>query len=99
MLVCIEKIVLWCKDAAEKFSKLLTFFLFWYRVILVSDHSGEEIPVPIPNTEVKLSSVDDTARWWESRKLLTFFILNELSKSDFMQCFSFGFSKRKDRIL
>ena len=24
------------------------------------DHSGEVIPVPIPNTEVKLSYVDDT---------------------------------------
>ncbi len=24
-------------------------------------HSGEVIPVPIPNTEVKLSYVDDTA--------------------------------------
>ena len=26
-----------------------------------SGHSGEAIPVPIPNTEVKLSYVDDTA--------------------------------------
>ena len=24
-------------------------------------HSGEEIPVPIPNTEVKLTNADDTA--------------------------------------
>ena len=24
-------------------------------------HSGEAIPVPIPNTEVKLSNADDTA--------------------------------------
>ena len=38
-------------------------------------HSGEEIPVPIPNTEVKLSYVDDTAEKWESRKLPGFFIL------------------------
>ena len=36
-------------------------------------HSGEEIPVPIPNTEVKLSYVDDTAEKWESRKLPGFF--------------------------
>ena len=36
-------------------------------------HSGEVIPVPIPNTEVKLSYADDTAFWWESRKLLGFF--------------------------
>ena len=26
-------------------------------------HSGEEIPVPIPNTEVKLTNADDTALW------------------------------------
>jgi hypothetical protein len=26
-----------------------------------SGHSGEAIPVPIPNTEVKLSYADDTA--------------------------------------
>jgi hypothetical protein len=34
-------------------------------------NNGEETPVPIPNTEVKLSSADDT--WvetpWESRSL------------------------------
>ena len=28
------------------------------------DNSGEDTPVPIPNTEVKLSSADDT--WWEA---------------------------------
>ncbi len=35
------------------------------------DNSGEETPVPIPNTEVKLSSADDTWREaaWESRSL------------------------------
>ncbi len=34
-------------------------------------HSEEETPVPIPNTEVKLSSADGTARAteWESRTL------------------------------
>ena len=31
---------------------------FW--VIMPGGHSGEEIPVPIPNTEVKLSNADDT---------------------------------------
>ena len=36
-------------------------------------HSGEVIPVPIPNTEVKLSHADDTAEKWESRKLPGFF--------------------------
>ena len=37
----------------------LTHFVFDI-VINVGDHSGEVIPVPIPNTEVKLSYVDDT---------------------------------------
>ena len=37
------------------------------------DHSGEVIPVPIPNTEVKLSYADDTDIWWESRKMTGFF--------------------------
>ena len=36
-------------------------------------HSGEVIPVPIPNTEVKLSYADDTAAKWESRSLPGFF--------------------------
>ena len=36
-------------------------------LIMPGGHSGEEIPVPIPNTEVKLSYADDTAAKWESR--------------------------------
>ena len=36
------------------------FFAFVYSLIC-GDHSKEEIPVPIPNTEVKLFYVDDTA--------------------------------------
>ena len=40
-------------------------------------HSGEAIPVPIPNTEVKLSNADDTAfvvgKWVAAR---LFFYLN-----------------------
>ncbi len=44
----------------------------WYLVKVISgDYSTEAIPVPIPNTEVKLRSADDT--WWvtawESRTL------------------------------
>ena len=35
--------------------------------IMPGGHSGEVIPVPIPNTEVKLSYADDTAAKWESR--------------------------------
>ena len=40
------------------------------------DNSGEETPVPIPNTEVKLSSADDTWREaaWESRSLPVHFL-------------------------
>ena len=39
------------------------------------DHSGGVTPVPIPNTAVKPSSVDGTARvaWWESRTSPGFF--------------------------
>ena len=44
-------------------------------------HSGEAIPVPIPNTEVKLSNADDTAAKWESRKLPGFFFTYELQRS------------------
>ena len=29
---------------------------------ICGDYSGEDTPVPIPNTEVKLPSADDT--WW-----------------------------------
>ena len=36
-------------------------------VINAGGHSGEAIPVPIPNTEVKLSYADDTALLRESR--------------------------------
>jgi len=37
----------------------------------LSNHDGGATPVPIPNTEVKPSSADGTARaaWWESRML------------------------------
>jgi hypothetical protein len=40
------------------------------------NHDGGVTPVPIPNTEVKPSGADGTARgaWWESRKLPGFFI-------------------------
>ena len=31
---------------------------------ICGDYSGEATPVPIPNTEVKLLSADDT--WWET---------------------------------
>ena len=39
------------------------------------DHGGEETPVPIPNTVVKLSSAKNTAAqlWWEDRTLPGYF--------------------------
>ena len=46
-------------------------------------HSGEAIPVPIPNTEVKLSYADDTALQRESRKLQGFFYFK--LKIDFLK--------------
>ena len=39
----------------------LTFYPLFTLLIMPGGHSGEVIPVPIPNTEVKLSYVDDTA--------------------------------------
>ena len=39
--------------------------IIWF--INAGGHSGEAIPVPIPNTEVKLSYADDTALLRESR--------------------------------
>ena len=48
-------------------------FIYWSRrlVHFPGGYCGEETPVPIPNTEVKLSSADGTA-WatvWESKTL------------------------------
>ena len=53
---------------------MFTFIGFMNLLIMPGGHSGEVIPVPIPNTEVKLSYADDTAEKWESRKLLAFFL-------------------------
>ena len=51
-------------------------------------HSGEAIPVPIPNTEVKLSNADDTAfRGGKVGSCQTFFCLN-----NFLLC-KFTFSE------
>ena len=44
------------------------------RQLLPGGHGGEEIPVPIPNTEVKLPCADDTASKRESRQLPGFFL-------------------------
>ena len=46
------------------------------RHINAGGHGGEAIPVPIPNTEVKLSCADDSGtQSRESRWLPAFFIL------------------------
>ena len=40
------------------------------KIYLVGDNNEEEIPVPMPNTEVKLFSAEDTCGlpYWENRK-------------------------------
>ena len=49
----------------------LTLFSFEGTINISGDNSREVTPVPISNTEVKLSSADDTWRdtAWESRTL------------------------------
>jgi hypothetical protein len=44
------------------------------------NHNGGETPDPIPNSEVKLSGADGTARatWWESRTLPGFFLSSDV---------------------
>ena len=44
--------------------------------INAGDNNEEEIPVPMPNTEVKLLSAEDTYELpcWENRKLPVFYI-------------------------
>ena len=52
-----------------------------YTETICGDNSEEETPVPIPNTEVKLLSADDT--WWEtaweSKTLPLIYFKNQLS--------------------
>ena len=51
---------------------------------LVGAYCGEVTPVPIPNTEVKLTRVDDTwlATAWESRSAPTFiFLLSSVGRA------------------
>ena len=49
------------------------------KFILTGDFSNEEIPDPIPNSEVKLVSADGTypVRGWESRSLPVFLCLKK----------------------
>ena len=52
--------------------------------ILPDAHTGEVTPVPIPNTDVKLSRADGTAfaRVWESRLVSGFFLLDADSRRE-----------------
>ena len=58
-------------------------------------HSGEEIPVPIPNTEVKLTNADDTAfRGGKVGSCQAFFYLTGVKRKspvDFTGDFSYLF--------
>ena len=51
------------------------------KVINAGDNNEEEIPVPMPNTEVKLLSAEDTYELpcWENRKLPVLFFIFLLS--------------------
>ena len=53
-------------------------------LILLGDYTGEDTPVPIPNTVVKLPKADGTmlATAWESRKLPGFFFLPRVAQDD-----------------
>ena len=55
---------------------------FGFRQLHPGDHGGGVTPVPIPNTAVKPSSADGTARaaWWESRTLPGFFVFARRGK-------------------
>ena len=55
---------------------------------ICGDNSGEDTPVPIPNTEVKLLSADDT--WWETAwESRTLPLLLKKNKSNGLFFFSF----------
>ena len=53
---------------------MFTFIGFMNLLIMPGGHSEEVIPVPIPNTEVKLFYADDTVAKRESRMLPGFFL-------------------------
>ena len=59
ILECFEivRTLMYRKQLLSSLPLLALIMLF----IMPGDHDGEVIPVPIPNTEVKLSSADDTA--------------------------------------
>ena len=53
--------MLYTKDSGESFYSVLSVHTLEK---ICGDYSEEDTPVPIPNTEVKLLSADDT--WWET---------------------------------
>ena len=73
-------------EAVQASSPIIwTFFRTSVSVRLIvhpGDHGGGVTPVPIPNTAVKPSSADGTARvaWWESRTLPGFFLRDPLQE-------------------
>ena len=64
-----------------------------YTETICGDNSEEETPVPIPNTEVKLLSADDT--WWEtaweSKTLPLIFLKAACFSSCFLICLKYRF--------
>ena len=80
--ICKDKIRKRRKKRSKKFfKKLLLFFKEQYIIHFVGDNNREEIPVPIPNTEVKLSCAKDTCGLpcWKNRWLPTLYIPLQLS--------------------
>ena len=63
-------------------------------------HSGEAIPVPIPNTEVKLSNADDTAfRGGKVGSCQTFFCLKQFRggfREGGLFCFKGAYGRQPD---
>ena len=64
-------------EAIYVFFSVLTIWKYREKYIQISgDNNKEEIPVPMPNTEVKLFSAEDTYELpcWENRKSPVFYI-------------------------
>ena len=68
--------------------------------IICGDNSKEVTPVPIPNTEVKLLSADDTWREtaWESRTLPLLLKKNKSKGLFFFACRSYYVNMFKKRV-
>ena len=64
------------KKSKKKRKKVLTRGNKYDIKVNAGDNNEEEIPVPMPNTEVKLLGAEDTCELpcWENRKLPDFYI-------------------------